>query len=138
MNHFLPTIVTLPADAEPACAGLWSLFDSTEPDDHDAAKRLCAGCPVRSTCGEIALSQRDSPTGRLAIEGTWAGELHGGERNAYRRAQHIAKPQNLAPCGTRAAYVRHQRAGERPCDDCRAANVQRQREDRDAKRGDAA
>ena len=29
----------------------------------------------------------------------------------------------LLPCGTRAAYVRHVRAGERPCPECRAANA---------------
>lgn len=142
MIAFLPTIVTLAADAEPACSGLWSLFDSTEPEDHAAAKRLCAGCPVRSTCSEIALSQRDSPTGRLAIEGTWAGELHGGERNAYRRAQNVSKVAkksgNLAPCGTRAAYERHRRAGEQACDDCLAAKTESNRVERDKKRGAAA
>ena len=28
----------------------------------------------------------------------------------------------MKPCGTRAAYLRHQRNGETPCDECRAAN----------------
>lgn len=30
-------------------------------------------------------------------------------------------PRDLAPCGTRAAYRRHRRAGETPCAPCRAA-----------------
>lgn len=31
--------------------------------------------------------------------------------------------RELAPCGTRAAYVRHYRAGEQACDPCKAANA---------------
>lgn len=30
-------------------------------------------------------------------------------------------PRDLAPCGTRAAYRRHRRAGETPCEPCRLA-----------------
>ena len=30
-------------------------------------------------------------------------------------------PRELKPCGTRAAYQRHRRAGEEPCDPCREA-----------------
>lgn len=30
--------------------------------------------------------------------------------------------RELRPCGTVAAYVRHLRHGEEPCDDCRKAN----------------
>lgn len=33
--------------------------------------------------------------------------------------------RKLQPCGTRAAYVRHLRNNEEPCDACRAANVER-------------
>ena len=33
-----------------------------------------------------------------------------------------------APCGTQAAYKRHQRNGEEPCDPCRAAWSAYQRE----------
>lgn len=36
------------------------------------------------------------------------------------------------PCGTRAAYVRHRRNGETPCDECRAANRQLSAADRRA------
>ena len=37
-------------------------------------------------------------------------------------------PRNLKPCGTTAAYRRHIRHGEKPCDDCRRAAVQRESE----------
>lgn len=37
-------------------------------------------------------------------------------------------PQPSQPCGTVAAYKRHQRAGEQPCDLCRAAWAAKQRE----------
>lgn len=30
-------------------------------------------------------------------------------------------PRELKPCGTRAAFLRHRRAGETPCEPCRAA-----------------
>lgn len=138
MNHFLPTIVTLPADAEPACAGLWSLFDSTEPDDHAAAKRLCSGCPVRSTCSEIALSQRDSPTGRLAIEGTWAGELHGAERSRIRSSRAKTAPTADDRCGGETGYDAHRRRHEYPCAPCREAARVALAERRSKRAGEAA
>ena len=31
------------------------------------------------------------------------------------------RPWNLEPCGTLAAYRRHSRAGEKPCEACRRA-----------------
>ena len=37
-------------------------------------------------------------------------------------------PRQLKPCGTTAAYRRHVRHGEKPCDDCRRAAVQRESE----------
>ena len=37
-------------------------------------------------------------------------------------------PRNLKPCGTVAAYMRHKRHGETPCDDCRRAAVRHESE----------
>lgn len=34
-------------------------------------------------------------------------------------------PRNLKPCGTDAAYKRHQRHGEKPCTECTEANRRR-------------
>lgn len=37
-------------------------------------------------------------------------------------------PRPLKPCGTRAAYQRHRRNGEKPCDACRQAESRAERE----------
>ena len=38
---------------------------------------------------------------------------------------HYWGPLDLRPCGTTAAYRRHQRHRERPCEPCRQANARR-------------
>lgn len=43
-------------------------------------------------------------------------------------------PRKPSPCGTKAAYERHLRTGEEPCDACRRANTVAQRKKRDAAR----
>lgn len=35
----------------------------------------------------------------------------------------MSDTNTLSPCGTRAAYTRHKRRGEQPCEPCRRANV---------------
>lgn len=129
MNPFVPTLVTLPLDVEPPCVGRWELFDSTDQADHAKAAALCNECPIRKTCEQIALNQRDTATGKLGVEGTWAGSLYGEERNVVRRAKRAADK----PCGTRAAFRRHMRAGEEPCEPCRLADNEWQREWREKK-----
>lgn len=42
--------------------------------------------------------------------------------------------QALKPCGTRAAYERHRRAGEAPCAECRAGESAHQKDRRQAKK----
>lgn len=44
----------------------------------------------------------------------------------------------LKPCGTRAAYERHRRNGEKPCEDCRVAELEDQRRRADKARRAAA
>ena len=46
---------------------------------------------------------------------------------AYRDRKRGGPPRTLAPCGTTAAYARHLRHGEQPCDACREANAERHR-----------
>ncbi len=46
---------------------------------------------------------------------------------AYRDRKRGDPPRTLAPCGTTAAYARHLRHGETPCDACRKANAERHR-----------
>lgn len=47
---------------------------------------------------------------------------------AYRDRKRGGAPRTPAPCGTTAAYARHLRHGEPPCDACRKANAERHRE----------
>lgn len=60
------------------CAGLWWLFDSTDPRDHERAAAICAACPMLDACRRLAETAPRGPHGTRAIEGTWAGKLHGG------------------------------------------------------------
>ena len=46
---------------------------------------------------------------------------------AYRDRKRGGAPRTPAPCGTTAAYARHLRNGEQPCDACREANAERHR-----------
>lgn len=43
-------------------------------------------------------------------------------------------PRKPSPCGTKAAYERHLRSGEEPCEACTRANTVAQRKKRDAAR----
>lgn len=47
---------------------------------------------------------------------------------AYRDRKRGGAPRTPQPCGTVAAYARHLRRGETPCDACRAANAERHRD----------
>lgn len=67
-----PTLLPLMGRAPgvPACAGLSEMFDSTEPDVIEQARRVCNGCGVRSWC---TAETRHAVDARLPIAGTWAG-----------------------------------------------------------------
>lgn len=60
------------------CIGQSALFDSTDPRDHDVARRLCRACDLLTACRtDLAQVQRDhagaGPSG--GPRGTWAGVL---------------------------------------------------------------
>ncbi|MGZ4663618.1 MAG: hypothetical protein ACXV5Q_00830 [Frankiaceae bacterium] len=59
----------------------------------------------------------------------YAQSAHESEKNArnYRKHRAAPAPRQLQPCGTPAAYRRHQKAGETPCAPCVEANRARQR-----------
>jgi WhiB family redox-sensing transcriptional regulator len=79
----------------------------------EEAKAVCRRCPVMERCREWALE-----TGQDA--GVWGG-LGEDERLACkRRSTYSHQPQ---PCGTRAAYKRHLRKSEDPCERCSDANT---------------
>lgn len=79
--------------------------------DWETPRRVCMRCPVREQCDKEADRQ---------------GEKFGmfGGRTPDERLH-----------GTSAAYYRHRRAGEDPCARCKAAQAQRSRELRAARRG---
>lgn len=79
----------------------------------EAAKAICAQCPVTGECLEYALDNGERA-------GIWGG-LSGKERNGMRRA----RPRPITH-GTSAGYRAHLRRGEAACDPCLvAARAQR-------------
>ena len=92
-----------------ACAGKWELFDSTDVLDHIEAKKICATCPIRSTCDALYLDVAHASHPRGMPSGTWAGRLRGATsldhcRNA--EEQMFTDDEALA---AHAAYVRGER-----------------------------
>lgn len=99
------------------------------------AKAICAGCEVRAECLAYALT---SPRERFGI---WGGltvkdrrSLHLGDPIPPVRFTEMPAPvesfdrrRRAIPHGTEAGYRGHQRHGEAPCDQCRAAHSQFQK-----------
>lgn len=81
------------------------------------AKAICAGCPVAVQCWTTARSDK--------LSGVWGGELM---REGERR---FLSGEGASPCGTSAAYHRHRRNGETPCDPCRKAHREKRARERD-------
>jgi hypothetical protein len=91
------------------------LFHPEKGGSNAAAKRICAGCDVLEQCRAYALEQ---PADQL--HGIWGGTT-AKDRRAIRAGLGLnVKP--LQPCGTRAAYMRHLKDDEQPCDACARAN----------------
>lgn len=84
------------------------------------AYRICRDCPVRQQCLDYAI-------GNNIIEGIWGGMSYKRRRALSDTAREAAgQHKNHAgaqPCGTPAAYRRHYRLGEKPCDACRQAEA---------------
>jgi hypothetical protein len=79
-------------------------FGDTEGEQ--TAKRICAACPVRMSCLNLAIT-------RAEPEGIYGG-LTAMERDALTGRSN--------GCGTPAGYKRHLRWGERPCRYCVTAH----------------
>lgn len=63
------------APDRPACVGMGEVFDSTEPQVMEQARRVCDRCPVQQWCAREA---RHAVDARLPIAGTWAGVAYSG------------------------------------------------------------
>ena len=83
--------------------------------DPRPALAVCAGCPVLAQCRAWAEHIGDIVDG-MALYGVIGG----------RSTAKVGRPRTMT-CGTRAAYQRHLRNGEEPCEPCCAANVVRWR-----------
>lgn len=113
-----------PPDWQARAACLNADSDSFYPDKGDSAlpaKAICNGdderppCEVREACLSWALDRDER-------QGVWGG-LSAREREQLRRR--LGLPDRIPtgqPCGTHAAYQRHHRFGEEPCEPCREAH----------------
>lgn len=91
------------------------LFYAEHPGPRqEAAAAICAACPVTSQCLQYAQATDER-------WGMWGG-LTPAERRELARAPAPRRWADPEPCGTLAAYKRHQRHGEPVDDACRAAN----------------
>lgn len=100
----------------------------TDATEHDA-RLVCGWCPVRQHCLDEAMAA-DNGLGTSSRYGVYGG-LTGKERAklAARRRKLAPVPppapatgQATEPCGTPAAYRRHFRRKETPCEACRTAD----------------
>ena len=105
-----------------ACAGTdpetWQPTQG-ETDKTRMAKRICAGCPSRMACLEDALKNNE----RFGI---WGG-LTVTERDALTSQK--PKPEPVEH-GNLAGYKRHITQHTEPCESCKAANAEYQRDRR--------
>lgn len=102
-----------------ACAGQSTLFESTDPDDHQRAVKICAACPVLETCKTDLAAEIGG--GRYHYTGTRAGRGYG--------IQTIP-----VVCGTIEGWRRHRRTHSPVCGPCQDAyNTERDIRDREAR-----
>ncbi|WP_353962407.1 WhiB family transcriptional regulator [Streptomyces sp. NBC_00038] len=98
------------------------------------ATAICNSCLVLQEC-RVAVLHREAGLPACDRAGIAAGltgaQRHELDKRRARRAEAPSAPparvtpprEEIAPCGTRAAYQRHVRKGEPPDDACRAANA---------------
>lgn len=139
-----PTTLTLtPPDAgwmaQAACAGYWTLMESTEERDEKAAVDLCRACPVWEQCRAWTLSLPP----RQDVAGVAGGLTEKQREAARRRVRRRARP--LEPVETKRCarcketkpvgqfYLRQGRKDGRDAY-CRTCCVERTQEQRAAKR----
>jgi len=79
----------------------------------DKLRAICAQCPVSAQCLEFAVAN-------FIPWGVWAGTTPRERLNIRKSGNRLGSPTRrpLYGCGTSAAYHRHIRAGEKPCQSC--------------------
>ena len=130
-DHHPSTIPCLNADPE-----LWH-EDHTTPKSVERqrmAKEACGRCPARAACLEQAMADECDENGtprpvgmRFSIYGgkdKWdRAELAGFTVERPTPRASVGRPPAPIVHGTQNGYVRHRKAGEDPCSECRAAKV---------------
>lgn len=114
-----------------ACLGMDTevFFDNTA-EGVAKAKAVCADCSVWEDCLDLALED--------SLEGVFGGMTADERRDLLSGRPRRRSPmrRGVQPCGTHAAYQRHRKHGETPCEACREANrvkaAQRRQEARSA------
>jgi hypothetical protein len=84
------------------------------------ARETCAACPVREECLQHALVNNET-------SGIWGGTTD----RERQRIGYAPRPRMMAPrslCGTDSGYRRHWRDGEQPCQECKTAHTEANRE----------
>lgn len=95
-------------------------------------REICGACPVARECLAYAIE--------FNLEFGIYGGLTPSARDAYRREHKLTARRGrriFKPCGTDAAYRRHIRHGEAPCDACLDAERNRTREAKQRRAQDA-
>lgn len=76
--------------SEAACRGLdVELFYAQEPGPTSQALRVCATCPVRATCHETAMAERE-------FFGVWGGTPENQRRRIFRREDRLRRREERA------------------------------------------
>lgn len=158
----------MPDFSDAACAGM-GLDVFFEPDrsaqggdPYAAARAVCRDCPILRGCLEFALGSEQGARGtRFGVY----GGLSPAERDRLSKARRTGLPvgvsvpagrpararsttprlpvqPTLRPCGSRAAFRRHETLGQNPCEDCwvaeRAYQAERKRNATIARRAAAS
>jgi WhiB family redox-sensing transcriptional regulator len=103
--------------ARAACRGsfpgqLTHIFFPEEGGNYDAAKAVCAECPVRAECLAVGNAQPRGGEG-----------MFGGSTPSMRRRTADRRPQKQLVHGTESGYILHRYRQLLPiCDSCKAAH----------------
>ena len=88
---------------------------------------ICAACPVRDECLDDQLPEKFGFRGGMSEQ---QRRTERKRRGVPGRMTSVEAFLDLSPHGTEAAYRRHFRHGEQPCEACRGAIAEAQRERR--------
>jgi len=81
------------------CIGKHELFDSTDPNTHRTAAKLCADCPLLDQCSRaVSEDARGTWAGRLYGHNTNAGKTHCGKGHRFDEANTYIRPNGHRRC----------------------------------------